>query len=47
MDAAYPTNIPWPTLVGDLLIGFNGAPYGGPLIGYGSHGDVVVQRAVD
>jgi hypothetical protein len=44
LDAAYPTNIPWPTLVGDLLVGFNGATYGGRLVGYGSHGDVVVQR---
>ena len=50
LDAAYPTNIPWPTLVDlegqSLLIGFNGAPYGGRLVGYGSHGEVVLQRAV-
>jgi len=46
LDAAYPTNIPWPTLVGDLLVGFNGAAYGGRLLGYGSHGEVVIQRAV-
>jgi hypothetical protein len=46
LDAAYPTNIPWPTLAGDLLIGFNGERYGGRLVGYGSHGDVVVQRAL-
>jgi hypothetical protein len=46
LDAAYPTNIPWPTLHGDLLVGFNGAPYGGRLVGYGSHGEVVIQRAV-
>ena len=46
LDAAYPTNIPWPTLFGDLLIGFNGAEYGGRLVGYGSHGEVVIQRAV-
>ena len=49
LDAAYPTNIPWPTLVAlegeSLLIGFNGAPYGGRLVGYGSHGEVVLQRA--
>jgi hypothetical protein len=49
LDAAYPTNIPWPTLVAldgqSLLIGFNGAAYGGRLAGYGSHGDVVLQRA--
>jgi hypothetical protein len=46
LDAAYPTNIPWPTLVGDLLVGFNGQEYGGRLVGYGSHGEVVLQRAV-
>jgi hypothetical protein len=46
LDATYPTNIPWPTLVDDLLVGFNGAPYGGRLVGYGSHGEVVLQRAV-
>jgi len=49
LDAAYPTNIPWPTLVAlddrSLLVGFNGAPYGGRLVGYGSHGEVVIQRA--
>jgi hypothetical protein len=48
LDAPYPTNIPWPTLVpvGDswLLVGFNGRPYGGPLPGYGTHGDVVFAR---
>ena len=49
LDAAYPTNIPWPTLVAlegqSLLIGFNGAAYGGRLVGYGSHGEVVIQPA--
>ena len=45
LDAAYPTNVPWPTLAGDLLIGFDGTPYGGRLVGYGSHGDVVLQRS--
>jgi hypothetical protein len=49
LEAAYPTNIPWPTVVTldahSLLVGFNGAPYGGRLVGYGSHGEVVVQRA--
>ncbi len=47
LDAAYPSNIPWPTLsAGDLLlIGFDATPYGGRLVGYGSHGDVVMQRA--
>lgn len=51
LDAPYPTNIPWPTLVdlggGDwLMLAFNGAAYGGPLVGYGTHGDVVVQRSM-
>jgi hypothetical protein len=46
LDAVYPSNIPWPTLVDDLLVGFNGAAYGGRLVGYGSHGEVVVQRRV-
>jgi hypothetical protein len=46
LDAAYPTNIPWPTLVQDLVVGFNGTAYGGRLVGYGSHGQVVIQRAV-
>jgi hypothetical protein len=49
LDADYPTNIPWPTLGTlegqSLLVGFNGRPYGGRLVGYGSHGDVVIQRA--
>ena len=48
LDAAYPSNIPWPTLVDlegqSLLIGFNGSAYGGRLVGYGSHGEVVIQR---
>jgi hypothetical protein len=50
LDAAYPTNIPWPTVVTvdgqTLLVGFNGQTYGGRLVGYGSHGDVVLQRQV-
>ncbi len=48
LAAAYPTNLPWPTLVetekGWLMITFNGSPTAGPLVGYGTHGDVVVQR---
>ena len=46
LDAPYPSNIPWPTLLHHdgrwLLICFDGAKYGGRLVGYGSHGDVVV-----
>ncbi len=48
LDAAYPTNIPWPTVLetadGPVLVGFDGTPAGGPLLGYGTHGDLVVQR---
>lgn len=48
LDAPYPTNIPWPTLVrehdGWLMVTFDGTPYGGRLLGYGSHGDVVLAR---
>jgi hypothetical protein len=48
LDAPYPTNLPWPTLLEHegrwLMIGFNGARWGGPLVGYGSHGQVVVAR---
>lgn len=48
LDAPYPTNLPWPTLLEHdgrwLMIGFNGARWGGPLVGYGSHGAVVVAR---
>ena len=49
VDAPYPTNLPWPSLVrsgdGWLLLAFNGRGYGGPLPGYGTHGDIVVMRA--
>jgi hypothetical protein len=50
LSAPYPSNIPWPTLVPDgdrwLLVGFNGRRSGGPLPGYGTHGDVVFARSV-
>lgn len=49
LDATYPTNISWPTLLrqgdGWLMIGFDGEPHGGRLLGYGTHGDVVFQRS--
>ncbi|WP_319804153.1 hypothetical protein [Nocardioides dongkuii] len=52
LAAPYPSNIPWPTVVepdgesgGRLLVTFDGTPYGGPLTGYGTHGDLVVMRA--
>ena len=42
LDAPYPTNIPWPTLVPDgpgwLLLTFNGTGYGGRLAGRGTAG---------
>jgi hypothetical protein len=50
LAAAYPTNLPWPTLAqtdqGWLLITFDGRRATGPLVGYGTHGDLVVQREV-
>ena len=50
LDAAYPDNLPWPTLLSDggehLLVGFDGTTAGGPLLGYGSHGRVRFQRGV-
>ncbi len=53
IDAEHPSNIPWPSLWQNSvehaddwwLIGFDGTPYGGPLLGYGTHGDVLLQRA--
>lgn len=48
LDAPYPTNIPWPSVVqhdgGWTLLTFDGTPYGGGVSGYGTHGDVVVLR---
>jgi hypothetical protein len=50
VSAPYPTNLPWPTLVptpqGMLMVGFDGAPSGGRLAGYGTHGAVVIAREV-
>ncbi|HEX6149913.1 hypothetical protein [Nocardioides sp.] len=50
LDAAHESNIPWPTLLehgtGMLLIGFDGEPVGGRLVGYGSHGAVRFARSV-
>ncbi len=49
IEAPYPSNIPWPTLVRDgdgwLMVTFDGTPTGGRLVGYGSHGDVVIARS--
>ncbi|MCD4533436.1 hypothetical protein LRP67_04980 [Nocardioides sp. cx-169] len=50
LEAPYHSNLPWPTLLppdGDgswLLIGFDATRYGGALVGYGTHGDVVLAR---
>jgi hypothetical protein len=49
LDAPYPTNLPWPSLAevdgGWLLATFNGRRAGGDLLGYGTHGDLVVMRS--
>jgi len=49
LDAPYPTNLPWPTVVrepgGWLMVAFNGQGYGGRIAGYGTHGDVVLMRS--
>lgn len=49
LDAPYPTNLPWPSLapVGDrwLMVTFDGRAAGGELLGYGTHGDLVVMRS--
>jgi len=50
VDAPYPTNLPWPTIVptpqGMVLVGFDGTPTGGRLPGYGTHGAVVIAREI-
>ena len=49
LDAPYPTNLPWPSLAclhdGWLMATFNGRSAGGRLLGYGTHGDVVLMRS--
>ena len=51
LDAPYPSNIPWPTVVpgpdGPWLVTFDGEPAGGELLGYGTHGPIVLMRARD
>ena len=48
IDAPYPTNLPWPSLArlddGWLMATFDGRPAGGTLLGYGTHGDLVLMR---
>jgi hypothetical protein len=54
LDAPHPTNIPWPMVfpvpLRDhrdkwLLVTFNGTQYYENVLGYGTHGDVIVMRA--
>lgn len=49
LDAPYPTNLPWPTLAqvddGWLMATFDGRSAGGTLLGYGTHGDLVLMRS--
>jgi hypothetical protein len=49
LEAPYPTNIPWPALVetedGWTMLTFNGTRAAGDLVGYGSHGDLVVMTS--
>jgi len=48
LDAPYPTNLPWPSLAHVdgtwLMATFNGRRAGGALLGYGTHGDLVLMR---
>ena len=49
LDAPYETNIPHPQLVplddgGYLLVTFDGTQYAEELLGYGTHGDVLIMR---
>lgn len=48
VEAPYLTNIPWPMVVRDgddwLMLAFNGSKAGGDLLGYGTHGEVVLLR---
>lgn len=49
LDAPYPTNLPWPSVarLDDrwVMVTFNGRPAGGRLLGYGTHGDLLVMRS--
>ncbi|MFS3127202.1 hypothetical protein ACLM5J_02245 [Nocardioides sp. Bht2] len=50
VDAPYPSNLPWPTLVeldeGWLMLTFDGTPTAGRVAGYGTHGDFLVFATV-
>ncbi len=49
LDAPYPSNLPWPSLAHVdgtwLMATFNGRAAGGDLLGYGTHGDLLVMRS--
>lgn len=54
LDAPHPTNIPWPMVFPVrldsgrtkwMLVTFNGNQFHEELLGYGTHGDVIVMRA--
>ncbi len=49
LDAPYPTNLPWPSLAHVdgvwLMASFNGSAADEALLGYGTHGDVVMMRS--
>lgn len=46
LEAPYPSNLPWPSLLEHdgrwLMVTFDGTPHGGRVAGYGTHGDVLV-----
>ncbi len=49
LDAPYPTNLPWPSVAHVdgtwLMATFNGRAVNEPLLGYGTHGDLVLMRS--
>jgi hypothetical protein len=50
LDAHYGSNLPHPNVIdlddgGQLLVTFDGTPYARRVLGYGTHGDVVVMRS--
>jgi len=50
LDAPYVTNIPHPQILNlpqgaPMLVTFDGTPFGEKVLGYGTHGDVVIMRA--
>lgn len=50
VDAPYPTNIPHPQVLtmadgSHLIVTFDGTAFGEKVLGYGTHGDVVIMRS--